>query len=102
MNQSCCPGDLPAESRCGCRCHLESHRLPRPTLSDREREALLAWLRHDSKRDAAAEIFVSQSTVSTHIERIRRKYRALGRPAPTKATMLARAIQDGLIDLNDL
>lgn len=90
-----------ATSCCGCRRGLaRSH--PRPQLGERELVALLAWLRHDSKREAAAEIYVTESTVSTHIERIRAKYAALGRPANTKAAMLARAIQDGLLDLDEL
>lgn len=71
-------------------------------LGQRERAALLSWLRHDSKKAAAAELYVTPSTISTHIERIRHKYDALGRPAHTKAAMLARAIQDGLIELDEL
>lgn len=46
-------------------------------------------------------MFVTESTLSKHIERVRRKYDALGRPAPTKAAMLVRAIQDGLVGLDD-
>jgi DNA-binding CsgD family transcriptional regulator len=75
---------------------------PRPRLGERERAALIAWLRHDSKKAAASELYVTESTISTHIERIRGKYAALGRPATTKAAMLARAVQDGLLDLDDL
>lgn len=59
------------------------------------------WLRHDSKKAAAREMYVTESTLSKHIERVRRKYDALGRPAPTKAAMLVRAIQDGLIRLDE-
>lgn len=91
----------PAATCCGCR-RGGTHRRPRPQLGDRELDALLAWLRSDSKRAAAAEIYVTESTVSTHIERIRGKYAALGRPAHTKAAMLVRAIQDGLLDLDEL
>lgn len=47
-------------------------------------------------------MFVTESTLSKHIERVRRKYDDLGRPAPTKAHMLVRAIQDGLVGLDDL
>ena len=95
-------GSEPAAASC-CRCREGGARQrARPTLGERELTALLAWLRHDSKRAAAAEIHVSESTVSTHIERIRGKYAALGRPATTKAAMLARAIQDGLLDLDEL
>lgn len=71
----------------------------RPALSDREIEVLLAWLAADSKEEAADQLFISASTVSTHISRIRTKYVSLGRPAPTKAHLLARALQDGYTTL---
>lgn len=62
---------------------------------------LLAWLRADSKHEAAAALFISASTVSTHIARIRAKYEAVGRAANTKSGLFARAIQDGYASLND-
>lgn len=52
----------------------------RPVLSRREVEVLLTWLRAESKEDAAATLFISASTVSTHLARIRAKYTAAGRP----------------------
>lgn len=73
----------------------------RPVLSDREVEVLVAWLVADSKDGAAATLFISGSTVSTHISRIRAKYAEAGRPAPTKAHLLARALQDGYTSLAD-
>lgn len=60
---------------------------------------LLAWLRYDSKHRAAEELFISEATVSTHIARIRQKYADVGRPAPTKAQLVARALQDGYTTL---
>jgi len=72
----------------------------RPTLSRREVEVLLGWLAAESKEEAASKLFISASTVSTHIARIRAKYDAVGRPAPTKAHLLARALQDGLTTLD--
>ena len=72
----------------------------RPVLSQREIEVLIAWLLAESKEEAAAGLFISASTVSTHISRIRAKYDAAGRPAPTKAHLLARALQDGYTDLD--
>lgn len=72
----------------------------RPMLSRREVEVLLTWLRAESKEDAAAELFISASTVSTHLARIRAKYTAAGRPAPTKTHLLARALQDGYTSLD--
>ncbi|MFT3716983.1 MAG: helix-turn-helix transcriptional regulator [Gordonia sp. (in: high G+C Gram-positive bacteria)] len=73
----------------------------RPALSEREVEVLLAWLASESKDEAAARLFISASTVSTHISRIRAKYAGVGRPAPTKAHLLARALQDGYTQLSD-
>lgn len=75
--------------------------LNRPALSRREVEVLLAWLAADSKEEAAARLFISVSTVSTHVSRIRNKYNAVDRPAPTKAHLLARALQDGYTTVAD-
>ncbi len=74
--------------------------LPRPSLSDREVEVLLGWLAAESKEEAAARLFISASTVSTHLARIRAKYTAVGRPAPTKTHLFARALQDGYTSLD--
>ncbi|MFT4086165.1 MAG: LuxR C-terminal-related transcriptional regulator [Gordonia sp. (in: high G+C Gram-positive bacteria)] len=74
---------------------------PRPLLSAREVEVLTVWLRTESKREAAAALFISPSTVSTHIVRIRAKYTAVGRDASTKSTLFARAVQDGYISLDE-
>lgn len=73
----------------------------RPALSAREIEVLLAWLACDSKEVAAERLFIAASTVSTHLARIRAKYSEVGRPAPTKTHLLARALQDGITDLED-
>ncbi len=76
--------------------------LPRPELSDREIEVLLAWLRCDTKSAVAADLFLALGTINTHLTRIRSKYAGVGRPAPTKAALVARAVQDGLISLDEL
>lgn len=74
--------------------------LQRPNLSDREVEVLLAWLVAESKEEAARRLFISASTVSTHLARIRAKYTAVGRGAPTKTHLFARALQDGYTSLD--
>ncbi len=66
-----------------------------PKLSDREVQVLRAWLLSDSKREAAARLFITEATVSTHLTRIKAKYAALGRPARTKVALFVRAVQDG-------
>lgn len=72
-----------------------------PPLSAREVEVLLAWFAAESKEEAATALFITAATVSTHITRIRGKYDLVGRPARTKAQLLARAIQDGITALDD-
>lgn len=73
----------------------------RPTLSLREIEVLLAWLAADSKAQAADALFISPSTVNTHLTRIRAKYADAGRPARSKANLFARAVQDGHTRLDE-
>ncbi|MFI8568118.1 LuxR C-terminal-related transcriptional regulator [Rhodococcus sp. NPDC078407] len=73
-----------------------------PKLSAREIEVLTAWLVSDSKSQASRSLYLSIGTVNTHLTRIRAKYSAVGRSAPTKASLLARALQDGFIDIDDL
>lgn len=80
---------------------------PRPSyayagLSDREKDVLRAWLYCDSKIGVAAELHIALGTINTHLTRIRNKYAAVGRPAPTKAALVARALQDGIVALDDL
>lgn len=73
-----------------------------PALSDREVEVMLAWILSDSKSDVCHKLFIAPGTINTHLSRIREKYHRAGRPAPTKATLLARALQDGYLCLDDL
>jgi DNA-binding NarL/FixJ family response regulator len=77
-------------------------RADRPALSEREREVLLAWFESDSKNLVAARFGLSVKTIDTYIGRVRIKYAEVGRPATTKAALVARALQDGLVDLSDL
>lgn len=76
--------------------------LPRPALTTREIEVLRTWLMVDSKPAVARELFISLGTVNTHLTRIRAKYAELGRAAPTKAALVTRAVQDGLVRLDEL
>ena len=73
-----------------------------PKLSQREIEVLRAWLNLDSKSAVAQSLFISLGAVNTHLARIRVKYNEVGRPAPTKAALVARAIQDGIVSIDDL
>ncbi|WOC14244.1 LuxR C-terminal-related transcriptional regulator [Gordonia sp. MP11Mi] len=76
--------------------------LPRPALTDREVEVLRTWLLVDSKPACGEELHISLGTVNTHLTRIRAKYAEIGRPASTKAALVARAIQDDIIDIEEL
>ena len=80
----------------------DDRRDERPVLSPREQEVLLHWFRTDSKNLVASALYISTATVNTHLARVRTKYAAVGRPATTKAALVARALQDGLITLDDV
>lgn len=71
-------------------------------LSPREKQILIAWARAQSREDVARRLNLSVATVRTYIERIRGKYLVLGRPACDKATLVARAIEDGILHPRDL
>lgn len=73
----------------------------KPALSAREIEVMLAWFASDSKTVAARSVYISVGTINTHITRIRQKYAAVGRSAPTKAALFARALQDGHTHLSE-
>jgi DNA-binding NarL/FixJ family response regulator len=81
---------------------LNDKTIGRPHLSEREREVLLTWFQTENKELVAKRLFIEPSTVRTHLQRIRAKYAAGGRPAPTKAALVARAIQDGILSADDL
>lgn len=74
----------------------------RTKLSDREREVLRAWFQTESKELVGKHLFITPSTVRTHLQRARAKYAAVGRAAPTKSALLARAIEDGILSINEL
>lgn len=74
----------------------------RPRLSAQERTALLWWFQSMSKASVARRMGVSVHTVDVYIRRARVKYAQVGRTAPTKADMLARAIEDGLVKPDDI
>ena len=75
---------------------------PRPALSTREKQVLVAWLLTDSKTAVGHSLYITTATVCTHIQRIRDKYDAVGRPAATKAALTIRAIQDGILAVDEL
>jgi DNA-binding NarL/FixJ family response regulator len=74
----------------------------RPNLAPREKEVLIAWFRTESKDIVADQLQIAPTTVRTHLQRVRAKYAAVGRPATTKAALVARAIQDGIVNVDDI
>ena len=73
-----------------------------PRLTAQETLALKAWFACSSKKLAAQRLSLSPKTVDSYIERVRVRYAAVGRSAPTKSALVARALEDGLITLSDL
>jgi DNA-binding NarL/FixJ family response regulator len=74
----------------------------RPHLTPREVDVLVNWFASESKEMVAHKLNLSVSSVNTYINRVRIKYANAGREAPTKAALVARAIQDGLVRLDEL
>jgi len=81
---------------------LDDATLGRIKLSDGEKEVLVAWFQTESKELVGKRLYIAPTTVHTHLQRARAKYASVGRPAPTKSALLARAIEDGILSLNDL
>ena len=74
----------------------------RPDLTTQERRVLTAWLRTENKESVGRDLHIASSTVRTHLQRIRRRYCEIDRPAPSKAALFARALQDGLLGVHDI
>ncbi|WP_461296750.1 response regulator [Streptomyces harbinensis] len=74
----------------------------RPALARREVDVLRAWFQCESKLLVAQRLGISVRTVNTYLDRVRIKYANAGRPASTKAHLVARAVQDGLVSLDEL
>jgi DNA-binding NarL/FixJ family response regulator len=77
-------------------------RTDRPRLTPREIDVLVSWFACESKDMVARKLGLSVRTVNSYIDRVRIRYANAGRPAPTKAALVARAIQDGLVGLDEL
>jgi DNA-binding NarL/FixJ family response regulator len=77
-------------------------RRDRPKLTARETDVLVNWFACESKEMVARKLGLSVRTVSSYIDRVRIRYANAGRPASTKAALVARAIQDGLVRLEEL
>ncbi|QZY51507.1 response regulator transcription factor [Leucobacter tenebrionis] len=66
-------------------------------LTQRETEVLSLYASGETAERVAEFLGISVETVIDHIKRIRRRYAAVDRPAPTKIDLFRRAREDGLI-----
>jgi DNA-binding NarL/FixJ family response regulator len=74
----------------------------RPKLTRRQIDVLLEWFHCESKEMVAQKLNLTVHTVNSYLDRVRVKYANVGRQAPTKAALVARAIQDGIVGLDEL
>ena len=70
-------------------------------LTDREAEVLALYASGETADRVAALLFLSRQTVYKHIGRIRQKYAAVDRAAPTKVDLFRRAVEDGFVPESD-
>ncbi|MGW8481618.1 response regulator [Microbacterium sp. NPDC055903] len=69
----------------------------RPQLSDQEERLLALYASGLALDAAAARIGVQPGTAKKYLQRIKEKYRAMGRPADTKLELRRAALADGLL-----
>ena len=74
----------------------------RPQLTAAEVDALRAWFLAGSKELAAERLNKTPRAVDKLIEKVRLRYALVGRPARTQAMLLTRALQDGLITIEEM
>ena len=67
----------------------------RPALSRQELEALRLYATGMALKTVARKMQVSPETAKQYIERVRMKYRRVGREAATKVDLFRRAVEDG-------
>lgn len=73
------------------------HQFVAAHLSRRESEVLSLYASGETAERVAQALFLSRETVLDHIRRIRAKYAAVDRAAPTKVDLFRRAVEDGLV-----
>ncbi len=70
----------------------------KPHLSPKEVEALRLYAAGMPLKTVARKMDVSPETAKQYIDRVRQKYRRVGRDAATKVDLFKRAIEDGHLD----
>jgi two-component system, NarL family, nitrate/nitrite response regulator NarL len=69
----------------------------RPELSGQELRTLRMYAGGMPLKSVALRLQVRPDTVKSYVDRIREKYQAVGREAPTKIDLYRRAVEDGLL-----
>ncbi|WP_165945844.1 response regulator transcription factor [Micromonospora sp. KC606] len=69
----------------------------RPRLSRREVEVLRGVAAGRTRLAVAHQLGITEATVKTYLERIRRKYEASGRCADSAVDLYRRAVEDGVV-----
>ncbi len=73
----------------------------RPGLSPQETEALRLYATGMPLKTVARKMNLSPETAKQYIDRVRQKYRRVGRDAATKIDLYKRALEDGHLDPDD-
>ena len=71
--------------------------LQKPQLSKQEMIALQLYVSGMKLDTVAWRMGIGSATVKEYLDRVRSKYEAVGRPAPTKVDLLHHAAQDGFL-----
>lgn len=66
-------------------------------LTEREMQVLALYASGETAERVAKQLFISRETVLDHIRRIRTKYAAVDRAAPSKLDLYRRATEDGIL-----
>lgn len=73
-----------------------------PARDSRQVMQAVLWCSGLTKSEVGRRLYVSASTVSTSITRLRDHYGEQGRPAHSQALLLIRLLEDGLVTLPEV
>jgi len=71
--------------------------LPMPELTPREAESLRLYATGLPLKSVARRMDIAEGTAKEHLDRVRDKYAATGRPAYSKVDLYVRAVEDGYL-----
>ncbi|UFS57767.1 response regulator transcription factor [Subtercola endophyticus] len=73
----------------------------RAQLASREQDVLHLYASGLPLKAVAHQLGIAPSTAREYLGRVRAKYVEVGRPAPTKVDLLRRAVEDGILVIDD-